>query len=53
MFPTFRIYQKNPLPINMVVDINKPEIRDKSVDLSKGSLGNCLKYKKIHAYYDT
>ena len=30
----------------MAEDINKPKIRDKSLDLSKESLGNWLKYKK-------
>ena len=31
--PTFRIYQKHSLSVNMVVDINKPQIRDKSINL--------------------
>ena len=44
--PTFRTYQKHSLPVNMAVDINKPKICDKSLDLSKESLGNWLKYKK-------
>ena len=36
--PTFRIYRKHPLPVNMAVDINKLEMHDKSVDLlSKNS----------------
>ena len=36
--PTFRIYQKDPLPVNMAVHINKLEMHDKSVDLlSKNS----------------
>ena len=30
----------------MAVVINKPKIRDKSLDLLKKSLGNYLKYKK-------
>ena len=29
----FRIYQKHSLPVNMAVDINKPEIHDKSFNL--------------------
>ena len=44
-FPTFRIYQKHPLPVNMAVVINKHKIREKSIDLLKESLENCLKYK--------
>ena len=44
--PTFRIYQKHPLPVNMAVVTNKHKIREKSIDLLKGSLENCLKYKK-------
>ena len=31
--PTFRIYQKNSLPVNMAVHINKPKIRYISADL--------------------
>ena len=31
--PTFRIYRKHPLPVNMAVDINKLEIQDKTVSL--------------------
>ena len=45
VFPTFRIYQKHPLPVNMAVVINKHKIREKSIDLLKESLENCLKYK--------
>ena len=26
--PTFRIYQKHSLPVNMAVDISKPEIHE-------------------------
>ena len=46
VFPAFRIYQKNPLPVNMAVVINKQKIHEKSMDLLKESLENCLKYKK-------
>ena len=46
VFPTFRIFQKHPLPVNMAVVINKHKIREKSINLSKESLLNCLKYKK-------
>ena len=31
--PTFRIYQKYPLPVNMAVDINNVEFHDKFVNL--------------------
>ena len=48
--PTFRTYQKHSLPVNMAVDINKPKICDKSLNLSKESVGNWLKYKKIRGY---
>ena len=30
---TFRIYRKNPLPVNMTVDENKLEIHGKKVNL--------------------
>ena len=30
----------------MAVVINKPKIGDKSIDLLRERLGNCLKYKK-------
>ena len=46
VFSTFRIFQKHPLPVNMAVVINKHKIREKSIDLLKESLENCLKYKK-------
>ena len=46
VFPTFRIFQKHPLPVNMAVVTNKHKIREKSINLSKESLLNCLKYKK-------
>ena len=46
VFPTISIHQKHPLPVNMAVVINKHKIRDKSLDLLKESLGNCLKYEK-------
>ena len=46
VFPTFSTHQKHSLPVNMAVVINKHKIRDKSLDLLKQSLGNCLKYKK-------
>ena len=35
-----------PLSVNMAVVINKPKIREKSVDLLKESSENCLKYRK-------
>ena len=35
-----------PLPVNMVVVLNKPKIREKSVDLLNESSENCLKYRK-------
>ena len=38
--PTFRTYQKHSLTVNMAVDINKPKIRDNSLDLSKENVGN-------------
>ena len=46
VFPTFRIYQKHPLPVNMAAVINKHKSSEKSIDLLKESLENCLKYKK-------
>ena len=46
VFSTFRIFQKHPLPVNMAVVINKHKIREKSIDLLKESLENCLKYKQ-------
>ena len=33
VFPTFRIYWKHPLPVNIAVDLNKLEIQDKTVSL--------------------
>ena len=45
-FPTIGIHQKHPFPVKMAVVINKHKICDKSLDLLKESLGNCLKYKK-------
>ena len=53
VFPTFRIYQKNPLLVNMAVVINKHKIREKSIDLLKESLENCLKYEKIRGFFQT
>ena len=47
VFPTFRIYQKHPLPVNTAVVINKHKIRKKSIDLLKGSLENSLNIKNI------
>ena len=38
VFPTFRIFQKHPRPVNMAVVINKHKIREKSINLSKESL---------------
>ena len=40
VFPTYRSYQKHPLPVNMAVVV------EKSVNLLKESSGNCPKYKK-------
>ena len=40
MFLTFRIYRKHPLPVNMEVVINKPQIHDKSINLIKEKLPN-------------
>ena len=46
VFPTYRSYQKHPLPVNMAVVVNKLKIREKSVNLLKESSGNWPKYKK-------
>ena len=46
VFPTFRIYQKYPLQVNMAVVINKHKICEKSIDLLKESVENYIKYKK-------
>ena len=46
VFPTFKIFQKHPLPVNMAVVTNKLKICQKSIDLLKERLGNCLKYKR-------
>ena len=40
--PTFRIYQKYPLPVNMAVDINKLEIQDKTDSLLSKNTKNML-----------
>ena len=45
VFSTFRIFQKHPILVNMAVVINKHKIQEKSIDLLKESLENCLKYK--------
>ena len=47
VFSTFRIFQKHPILVNMAVVINKHKIQEKSIDLLKESLENCLKYKNM------
>ena len=56
--PTFRIYQKLSLPVNMAVDINKPKIRYKSVDLlrklpriSEKTCGYLETQRKVTKYF--
>ena len=38
VFPTFRVFQKHPLLVNMAVVINKHKIHEKSIDLLKENL---------------
>ena len=45
--PTFRMYQKHPFPENMVVDIIKLEMHDKSVVLLSKILKLYGKYVDI------
>ena len=47
VLPTYRSYQKYPLPVNMVVVVNKLKIRKKFVNLLKESSGNCPKYRNM------
>ena len=39
----FRIYQKHSLPVNVTVDIKKPKIYDKSVELLEKTAQNIFK----------
>ena len=43
MLLKFRIYQKHSLPVNVTVDIKKPKIYDKSVELLEKTAQNIFK----------